>query len=316
MADMIQIRRDTASNWTSVNPILAQGELGAETDTSKLKIGDGATAWTSLGYLVDTGGYAAYGDTTANFTGTLQNSGSNVLVDTDIGVTVQGYNQDTAGTAAKAVNIAGGSVGTIPYQTAADTTAMLAVGTAGQVLQTNGAGAPTWVDAAGGAMVFLSEVTTAGASTVDFSNVFDATYDVYKIVATNIGGTVTNTQLLAHNEINGTFSAFGYYNRLTGANPQVFQYGGGTAFLSNHNNTGSDAQRTNFIATIQNPISTNVKSVMFEGVSYCGFDAIGGGTNILGNLASTTTADMTGIRFLTSSGNISGTFRLYGIAKS
>lgn len=91
MADMIQIRRDTASNWTSANPTLAQGELGAETDTSKIKIGDGTTAWTSLGYLIDTGGYAAYSDTTANFTGTLQNGGSNVVVDSDIGSTVQAY---------------------------------------------------------------------------------------------------------------------------------------------------------------------------------------------------------------------------------
>lgn len=91
MADMIQIRRDTASNWTSANPTLAQGELGAETDTSKIKIGDGSTAWTSLGYLIDTGGYAAYSDTTANFTGTLQNGGSNVVVDSDIGSTVQAY---------------------------------------------------------------------------------------------------------------------------------------------------------------------------------------------------------------------------------
>jgi hypothetical protein len=33
---------------------------------------------------------------TANFTGTLQNGGSNVVVDTDIGVTVQGYDADTA----------------------------------------------------------------------------------------------------------------------------------------------------------------------------------------------------------------------------
>jgi hypothetical protein len=91
MADLIQIRRDTAANWTSANPTLAQGELGLETDTSKIKAGDGSTAWTSLGYLVDTGGYAAYSDATANFTGTLQNGGSNVLVDTDIGSTVQGY---------------------------------------------------------------------------------------------------------------------------------------------------------------------------------------------------------------------------------
>jgi len=91
MADIIQIRRDTATNWTSANPTLAQGELGLETDTSKIKAGDGSTAWTSLGYLIDTGGYASYADTTANFTGTLQNGGSNVVVDTDIGSTVQGY---------------------------------------------------------------------------------------------------------------------------------------------------------------------------------------------------------------------------------
>ena len=39
MADLIQIRRDTAANWTSVNPTLAQGELGIETDTSKVKAG-------------------------------------------------------------------------------------------------------------------------------------------------------------------------------------------------------------------------------------------------------------------------------------
>lgn len=164
-------------------------------------------------------------------------------------------------------------------------------------------------------MTLLSTVTTTDAATVDFLNVFDAKYDVYQIVATNVGGSVTNTQLRAHIERGGVYSAFTYYNRLTGANPQVFQYGGGSAFLSNHNNTGSDAQRTNFIATIQNPVSTNVKSVMFSGVSYCGFDSIGGGTNILGNLADTSTASMTGIRFLASSGNISGTFRLYGITK-
>jgi hypothetical protein len=37
-------------------------------------------------------------DTTANFTGTLQNGGSNVVVDTDIGSSVQSYDADTAKT--------------------------------------------------------------------------------------------------------------------------------------------------------------------------------------------------------------------------
>lgn len=50
MADIIQIRRDTATNWEAANPILAQGEPAMEIDTKKEKIGDGTTAWNSLPY--------------------------------------------------------------------------------------------------------------------------------------------------------------------------------------------------------------------------------------------------------------------------
>lgn len=50
MADRIQLRGDTAANWTSVNPVLAHRELAIETDTLKTKIGDGVTAWNSLSY--------------------------------------------------------------------------------------------------------------------------------------------------------------------------------------------------------------------------------------------------------------------------
>lgn len=51
--DLIQVRRDTAANWASVNPILASGEHGFETDTGKFKIGNGSTAWSSLLYATD-----------------------------------------------------------------------------------------------------------------------------------------------------------------------------------------------------------------------------------------------------------------------
>lgn len=50
---LIQLRRDTAANWTSTNPTLASGEQGFETDTGKFKIGTGSTAWTSLLYATD-----------------------------------------------------------------------------------------------------------------------------------------------------------------------------------------------------------------------------------------------------------------------
>jgi hypothetical protein len=47
----IQIRRGTAAQWTSANPTLTAGEQGFETDTGKMKIGNGSTAWNSLSYL-------------------------------------------------------------------------------------------------------------------------------------------------------------------------------------------------------------------------------------------------------------------------
>jgi microcystin-dependent protein len=47
----IQLRRDTAANWTSVNPTLAIGELGFETNTRLIKAGNGANNWSTLPYL-------------------------------------------------------------------------------------------------------------------------------------------------------------------------------------------------------------------------------------------------------------------------
>lgn len=63
MAVRIQFRRGTASEWSSANPILSQGELGYETDTKTIKFGDGLTAWNVLPV-------AAAGDITAVIAGT------------------------------------------------------------------------------------------------------------------------------------------------------------------------------------------------------------------------------------------------------
>ena len=50
MSVVIQFRRDTASNWTSVNSVLAAGEPGYESNTGLWKVGDGVSAWNSLAY--------------------------------------------------------------------------------------------------------------------------------------------------------------------------------------------------------------------------------------------------------------------------
>lgn len=52
----IKFRRDTSANWTSVNPIPAQGEPCYETDTGKLKVGNGSDHYVTLPYVSDGGG--------------------------------------------------------------------------------------------------------------------------------------------------------------------------------------------------------------------------------------------------------------------
>jgi len=51
MASLIQVRRGLQSEWEAADPKLNMGEFGFETDTGKLKIGDGTKPWTDLDYF-------------------------------------------------------------------------------------------------------------------------------------------------------------------------------------------------------------------------------------------------------------------------
>ena len=75
MAFRIQIRRDAALKWSINNPILLDGEIGYETDTTYIKIGDGTTYWNDLSYW--TGGVTGAGLIT-------KKNGSTVLSPTNI----------------------------------------------------------------------------------------------------------------------------------------------------------------------------------------------------------------------------------------
>jgi hypothetical protein len=71
MSYLIQLRSDTAANWSTANPILSAGEPGFESDTGILKIGNGTTAWSGLDEI--SGG--AYG-AAVNFRGTVATVGN------------------------------------------------------------------------------------------------------------------------------------------------------------------------------------------------------------------------------------------------
>lgn len=89
----IKFRRDTSANWTSVNPIPAQGEPCYETDTGKLKIGNGSDSYTTLPYVSDSGGSA--GDLPIATATTL----GGVKVGNNLSITEDGTLSANAGTA-------------------------------------------------------------------------------------------------------------------------------------------------------------------------------------------------------------------------
>jgi hypothetical protein len=109
----IQIRRGTAAQWTSANPILASGEFGYETDTGKFKIGDGTTAWNSIAVL--NGVTAASTDTFTNKTisgasNTLSNIANASL--TNSAITINGTAVSLGGSISLPGDIEGVTAGT------------------------------------------------------------------------------------------------------------------------------------------------------------------------------------------------------------
>ena len=92
----VKVKRATAARWTSQNPVLAAGEIGYETDTRRMKLGDGTSSWTQLSYLVAEGAGAAgqaatirIGTVTTlnyNASATVVNSGTSSAAVLDFGI--------------------------------------------------------------------------------------------------------------------------------------------------------------------------------------------------------------------------------------
>ena len=81
----IKLRRGTAAEWTTANPILAAGEMGIETDTRKFKFGDGTTPWNTLAYAsAEGGGGATIDDSTTTTTSVWSSSKTNTEITTAV----------------------------------------------------------------------------------------------------------------------------------------------------------------------------------------------------------------------------------------
>jgi hypothetical protein len=132
---------------------LAAGEIGFETDTQKFKIGTGSTAWTSLAYQGSTfnGGTITNAlvvsntsgvNTSGQFISTIATSNAPFIVSS----TTQVANLNVA-TSGSTSNVLGGDAGSLPYQSAANTTTYLArTATNNSTLAFNSStNAPFWI---------------------------------------------------------------------------------------------------------------------------------------------------------------------------
>lgn len=256
MADIIQIRRDTASNWTSTNPTLASGELALETDTGKLKAGDGSTAWTSLAYY------------------TLGTAG--------VGLTANPLSQFAATTSAQLKTVLSDETGSGAAVFATSPTLVTpALGTPASGTLTNATGLP----AAGvvGTAAVLGANTFTGTqnfadNTLQRANLLD-----YGEVTNAIGGTGGGTQdidLTAGNCVSATVDTSA--NTFTFSNPTASdELCGFVLFLTN-----GGSQTVTWPSSVDWPAAT-APTLSATGVDILVFQTINGGTTWHGQVAST-----------------------------
>ena len=106
-----------------------------------------------------------YASSTSAYASTAAGTAGQVL--TSNGTSAPTWSSNISGTVTTATNLAGGSAGTIPYQSAAGTTGQLAAGTSGYILKSNGAAAPAWLStlpvANGGTGTTTGSITGTGA---------------------------------------------------------------------------------------------------------------------------------------------------------
>jgi hypothetical protein len=142
------------------------------------------------------------------------------------------FNQNTTGTALKATNLVGGAAGSVPYQSATDTTTFLAVGSNGQVL-TLASGVPSWATPTTGTVTSVggtgtvSGISLSGTVTSSGNLTLGGSLDLSAPPA--IGGTtpntITGTTITANTKFVGT-----YYDAANSAGGSL-RNSGGTACL-------------------------------------------------------------------------------------
>lgn len=313
MVVQIQVRRDTAANWTSNDPTLAEGEMGLETDTTFFKFGDGSTAWTSLPYVQDGLGIPAGGTT-----GQRLAKASNTDYDTEW-VTAAAATIDLTGDTGSA-----SSIGDVTFEgTGGIATTVTDDGGGAGTVTIDGSGISS---GGGGALVLLEQHTASSSATLDFTTAISSTYDQYVIELLHVIPATDNvffymrcsTDGGSSYDSTGIYDVMSFYTSTSGSAAAAGTTGADLTAFRIADGVGNDAG-WGVTGTIKltSPLDTaSYKTVVGDGAwLYFGESTHPyrfGFAAAYRNLSA-----VNAIRFLFASGNIaSGTIRVYGIAKA
>lgn len=303
---------DAGSSWATNNLTigrngstiggLAQDLVCDITGASVQLVYDGST-WEVYAQIGGNGGTAVTLDGVQTLTNKTINGASNTLsvrLANDVTGTLPVANGGTGATSLTANNVILGN-GTSAVQ-------VVAPGSSGNVLTSNGTTWQSTAPAAGGSLVFLSKTTASGATTVDIESGFSSTYDTYVLIADNISvssatniacrfklaGAYVTTSTYAYMSIGGSASTF------TNANGQLVTASTATASIW---------------ATIGNVNSSSYKFVQSQ-TQYINTS----GSLVIQSLTNSNsgTGVMTGLRVYSGNGTstITADFYLYGVKKS
>jgi hypothetical protein len=193
MAVKIQFRRDTAANWTSANPLLAQGEVGYEYDTGRFKVGNGTASWTSLVYSSGVTGPTGPSSTAtigtvstlaAGATATVNNSGTATAAVYNFGIP-QGVTGPTGPVGATGAT--GPSVTGPTGATGANSTVPGPTGPAGTTGAVGPTGAASTVTGPSGVISVTGAITNSGTSTAAVIGINQSSISIANTQVTGLG---------------------------------------------------------------------------------------------------------------------------------
>jgi len=330
MASLIQVKRGTAASWTSANTVLAAGEIGFETDTKKLKVGDGTTAWTSLGYTVTDGDIS--GVTAGTGLSGGGNSGAVTLAIDSTVATLTGTQTLTNKTlTSPTITSASGVInntlttttGDLIYASSANTPARLGIGSTSQVLTVSG-GVPTWATpSSGGGTTLITDVQLSGSSGYSFSSI-PGTYKNLVLTWTGLGISAfsTNFGLRFNNNSGAVYENYGQYQESPASAPSSYTSLGNEvdgACFGNQTTSASAVNLSRGIITIYDYASTT--RTKFYQMQYGYYSNNNSRTNFqstVGNftsLSAITSLDMIRYTGTSTISNVSNTsMRLYGVS--